>query len=276
MNVLVAGGGIAALEFVHALKDLAGEARVTLVAPEEEFVPRPLLVPEPFGSIPRERRRLAELAQELGFTHVRGTISGVEAHARRVTLRGGGTLTYDTLVLAPGAKRLPAFEDALHLGHDTLDALYDEIERGDVRTVAVVAPTTTGWLVPLYDAALSTARLGAQVTFTGHAPDDVQAALRRAGVELTPDAPNADRLISLPLIRGPRIPGVPATGLYGLIPVDEYMRVKGVEHIYAIGDATDHPVKQGVIACRQAQTAAAHVAHPTVSFGAPQEGLLTG
>ena len=47
--------------------------------------------------------------------------------------------------------------------------------------------------------------------------------------------------MSLPLLRGPHIPGVPSTGLYGFIPVDEHLRVRGLAHAYAIGDATDHP-----------------------------------
>ena len=71
---------------------------------------------------------------------------------------------------------------------------------------------------------------------------------------------SADRIVSLPLARGPRIPGVPATGLYGLIPVDPYGRVDGLPDAYATGDATDFPIKQGGIACQQADAVAAHIA----------------
>ena len=66
--------------------------------------------------------------------------------------------------------------------------------------------------------------------------------------------------MSLPLIRGPRIEGVPTTGPYELIPIDPYGRVDGLDDVYAVGDATDYPLKQGGIASSQADTAAAHVA----------------
>ena len=71
---------------------------------------------------------------------------------------------------------------------------------------------------------------------------------------------SADRIVSLPLARGPRLPGVPATGPYGLIPVDPYGRVDGLPDAYAIGDATDFPLKQGGIACQQADAVAANIA----------------
>lgn len=263
--IVVVGGGTAALEFVLALKALI-DVDVTLVAPEVEYVPRPLLVAEPLGNVPRVRRKLAELAREFGFEHVRGAVSAVED--RQVTLRGGGALAYDTLVLAPGAKRLPAFDEAIHLGDDDsqLTTLREEIEAGTVRTVAVVAPTSVGWLHPLYEAALLLAQRGARVTFTGAASEDVRQVLEQAGVAFTQERPDADRLVTLPLIRGPRIPGVPETGLYGLIPVDEHLRVEGLADVYAIGDATDYPIKQGAIACQMADAAAAHVAQ---SLGAP-------
>ena len=71
---------------------------------------------------------------------------------------------------------------------------------------------------------------------------------------------SADRIVSLPLVRGPRLPGVPSTGLYGLIPVDPYGRVEGLPDAYAVGDATDFPLKQGGIACQQADAVAANIA----------------
>jgi sulfide:quinone oxidoreductase len=47
-GVLIAGGGVAALEAMMALRDLAGErVRMTLVAPEPDFVYRPMAVAAP-------------------------------------------------------------------------------------------------------------------------------------------------------------------------------------------------------------------------------------
>ena len=57
------------------------------------------------------------------------------------------------MVLAPGARRLPAFEDALHLPDD-VGTLRRQVERGELRAVAFVVPTLQGWTLPAYEAAL--------------------------------------------------------------------------------------------------------------------------
>ena len=45
LRVLIAGGGVAALETVLALRALAGDrVKLELLAPDEEFVERPLAV----------------------------------------------------------------------------------------------------------------------------------------------------------------------------------------------------------------------------------------
>jgi len=74
------------------------------------------------------------------------------------------------------------------------------------------------------------------------------------------DPESADFVVSVPLVRGPQMDGVPATGLYGLIPVDDHGHVFGLPDAYAVGDATDYPVKQAAIACQQADAAAESVA----------------
>jgi sulfide:quinone oxidoreductase len=49
LQVLVAGGGVAGLEALLALRDLAGErVELTLLSPEAEFVYRPMAVAEPW------------------------------------------------------------------------------------------------------------------------------------------------------------------------------------------------------------------------------------
>jgi sulfide:quinone oxidoreductase len=277
-EVVVIGGGVAALEFVLALRALTGgRIAITLVAPEPDFVLRQLLVAAPLGAATPVRLPLAELAVDVGFRLVQATLDSVDPERHRAILRSGDALRYDTLVLAPGARRLPAFDDALHLGDDEgalgLAELHDEIGRGAVRSVAFVAPATTGWLLPLYEAALLTANTGFGVEvslvtpeaqpleyFGPEASAAVAQALREAGVALRGDALAADRIVTVPLLRGPRIPGVPATGLYGLIAIDCHTRVLGVPDLYAIGDATDFPCKQAAVACQQADLAAADIA----------------
>ena len=170
---------------------------ITVIAPEREFVPRPLLVVEPLADVVARRRPLREIADEAGFGLVPDAVVAVEPERRRVVLRSGATVTYDTLVLAPGATRLPAFDDAIHIGAEgALDPLRAEIVAGTVASVAFVAPTLTGWLLPLYEAALLTAALGVRVTlvtpeerplelFGEAASAEVAAALAAAGVEFT-------------------------------------------------------------------------------------------
>jgi len=55
-HVLIVGGGVAALETLIALRDLAGDrVTVTLVAPETNFTYRPMTVAQPFHLGRRER-----------------------------------------------------------------------------------------------------------------------------------------------------------------------------------------------------------------------------
>ena len=294
-EILVVGGGIAALEFVLALRDLAGDrVHVTIVAPEPDFVLRPMLVAEPLGRGAAIRRPLSRIASDLGCQLVPAAVASVDPAQRRVVLYSGATLPYDTLVLAPGARTIPAFDGVIALGDaegaKALEEMRDEMRRGVVRSVAFVAPLLTGWLLPLYEAALLTAsRDPVRVSlvtpeqqplelFGDEASASVARALDAAGIEFigaqqanvsagtvwlpghSRGSLSADRIVSLPLARGPRLPGVPATGVYGLIPVDPYGRVDGLPDAYAIGDATDFPLKQGGIACQQADAVAANIA----------------
>ena len=64
----------------------------------------------------------------------------------------------------------------------------------------------------------------------------------------------------MPLIRGPGLEGVPAETEFGFVPVDRYGRVDGLDGVYAAGDATNFPVKQGGLAAQQADAVAEHVA----------------
>jgi sulfide:quinone oxidoreductase len=297
-KVLIAGGGIAALEAALALRALgAGRVDLTLVAPEPDFVVRPMLVAEPLGAGAARRVPLRAIAADAGCEFVRGAIAAVEPERGRVLLRSGAALPYDTLVLAVGARTLPAFDGVITLPDSPgLEALRGEIASGSVNSVAFVAPEAGGWLLPLYEAALLTANAQHAVEVALITPEErplerfgeaasaaVAQALSRAGVEFIggrqahvsegeivlrrPAATRtSDRVVALPLVRGPEIPGVPRTGLYGLVPVDEYGSVDGLPGVYAIGDLTDFPVKQGGIASRQAEAAASHIA---ARHGAP-------
>jgi sulfide:quinone oxidoreductase len=68
-----------------------------------------------------------------------------------------------------------------------------------------------------------------------------------------------DRVVAMPVPVGPRIPGLP-TDDAGFLPVDEHARVRGAADVYAAGDATDAPIKQGGLAAQQAVAAAEAIA----------------
>jgi sulfide:quinone oxidoreductase len=85
--------------------------------------------------------------------------------------------------------------------------------------------------------------------------------------------------VALPRIEGRAIRGVPgAHG--GFIPIDAQCRVVGMgEHVFAAGDATDFPVKQGGLGAQQADVAAAGIAalagdHERDSFEPVLRGAL--
>jgi sulfide:quinone oxidoreductase len=69
----------------------------------------------------------------------------------------------------------------------------------------------------------------------------------------------ADRVVTLPRVEGPGIEGLPDAG-NGFLPVDLHGRVHGVEDVYAAGDATASPVKQGGLAAQQADAVAEAIA----------------
>jgi sulfide:quinone oxidoreductase len=78
---------------------------------------------------------------------------------------------------------------------------------------------------------------------------------------------DVDRVVSLPRLEGMRIAGVPADA-DGFIPVDEHGRVGALPGVYAAGDGTAFPIKQGGLATQQADAVAETIAR---AAGAPVE-----
>src|SRR3954471_16242180 len=103
LRVLIAGGGVAALETVLALHALAGRrVALELLAPAGEYVERPSSVLSPFGGTPAPRVPLDALP-ELGVIRHRGALASVDPERREVRTTDGGRLSYDQLVVATGA-----------------------------------------------------------------------------------------------------------------------------------------------------------------------------
>ena len=304
-RVLVAGGGVAGLETVLALRDLAGDrVVVTLLAPEPDFVYRPLSVREPFAYGTADRYDLAEIAADLNVELVVDRLSWIDPDVHIAHSAAGRDLPYDALMIAVGAQPVAPHPLAMTIDPSRLDdqlhGLVQDIEGGYVHRLAFVIPTGMTWPLPLYELALMTAQRAydaqaqleisiitpdeAPLAVFGHgAGDGLVALLGEAGIELvravSVQVPSAaevvvtpghrhfhvDRVITQPELHGPSVRGVPS-GRHSLIPIDPYCRVRGLTDVYAAGDATDYPVKQGGVSAQQAVTAARCIA---AAAGAP-------
>lgn len=69
----------------------------------------------------------------------------------------------------------------------------------------------------------------------------------------------ADRVIALPVLRGPALEELPADA-HGFVRSTPDGRVLGAEGVWVAGDAGSFPVKQGGIACQQADAIASAIA----------------
>ena len=76
----------------------------------------------------------------------------------------------------------------------------------------------------------------------------------KSGEELDPAA-----VVALPGLRVPAVPGLPQRN-GGFVQTDVSMRASGLEDVWAAGDATWFPVKQGGLAAQQADVAARGIA----------------
>lgn len=297
-RVVIVGGGVAGLETLLAVRDLAGEAaELTLVSSEPEFLYRPLIVEEPFDLGPAHRHALEPLAAELGARFLQRVATEVRPGDHVVELDDGSELGYDLLVVCLGGRFRPALEGVMTFPSDGEPLRIDELLRaGDgARRIAFVVPSGVTWALPLYEVALMTQRRAldlrlADVELTLVTPEDAPLtifgpvasaavarllAARGIAVEtgaharevkggelvLSPGERRiaAEAVIALPAMAGPSINGLPADE-DGFIPIDAHARVIGAEDVYAAGDGTNFPIKQGGLGTQQADAAAAHIA----------------
>lgn len=163
-RVLIAGGGVAGVETLLALRALAGaRVEITMLAPELMFVNRAMSVAAPFNPQRVRGQRLEDVATDLGAAWHRGILDRVEHDERRAVTRDGDELRYDVLVLALGARpeREWRSNDLLtyHGGSDSSNyrLLLHRLRDGAIGRLAFVKPGGASWPLPLYDLALTTA-----------------------------------------------------------------------------------------------------------------------
>lgn len=161
-RVLVAGGGVAGLEALLALRDLAGRrVQLTLLSPTDDFTYRPMTVAEPFGRGPAPHYSLTELAAALQVRLIHGELAAVDTFWKIAVTSNGASLAYDMLLVAVGTRPEPALHGALTWtpGSDPnlLGGLLRDIEEGYSKRIAFVVPPGVAWTLPLYELALMTA-----------------------------------------------------------------------------------------------------------------------
>src|SRR6266540_1626122 len=161
VRVLIAGGGVAALEATLALRALADErVAITLVAPESDFVYRPLAVAEPFRVGEVRRFPLRPLVHAAGGELRQGRVTAVDPERRVVVTEEQEELRYEVLLLALGAVAREALAGPLTFrGPEDGPALAALLERGvegQLRSLAFALPAGVTWPLPLYELALLT------------------------------------------------------------------------------------------------------------------------
>jgi sulfide:quinone oxidoreductase len=301
VRVVVAGGGVAGLETLMALRGLAGaRVELTLVAPHDDFVYRPLAVEAPFAVGRARHVALDDAARDAGATFVSGTVEAVDADRRTVSPSDSHPLEYDALVLAVGAEAVPVVAHAMtwddRSDAETLGGLVQDIEEGYSRRLAIVIPPGPSWPLRAYELALFITlqakgmSVDLETTIVTPEPSPLAALgsralelvsdeLGQAGVDVVSTGraeveqghaatvvlhPSGRRLEVDRVLALPGLRGRPITGTPadadGFVEVDEHGRVLGLDRVWAAGDGTAFALKSGGFAAEQADVAAQDIA----------------
>lgn len=298
-TVVVLGASVAGLEAVMALRYFAGSrAEITVVAPDARFQLQALEPLATFGLTRPVAHDVAAIARAHDAAFVRDAAVAVDTAARRVRLASGAELGWQRLVVAIGARPAAPAEHGMTATPARMRRIVRELHAGmlagSVRSVAFVVPPRVSWTLPAYELALMLRRearahgatvaitiistessplaiFGPEVsrTIAGVLADariafdgDAYAEVRRDGsVLVRPHARvhHPDRVASLPRLEGPALPGLPHDR-DGFLITDASARVLGRPGVWAAGDCTAFPLKQGGLAAQQADAAAADIA----------------
>jgi sulfide:quinone oxidoreductase len=306
-RVLIVGGGVAGLEAALALRDLAGDrVKVEMRAPRSEFVYRPFAVGEPYGASQVFRYDLRQLVGRCGVSFHLDSVVSVDRDRRLAITRDGEEVAYDYLLVASGARMLWAVPGAVTFwgvaDEGGVEEVVRELRSGRLGRVLFTMPGGCNWALPVYELALLAATTlekfevgDTRLTVVTSEDAPLELFGRRAGeqmgrllaehdieviagahpvkfedgrLQVAPGEPiEADVTIALPRLEARRIGGVPHDQ-DGFVPVDEHGRVPDMDRVFAAGDVTGFPVKQGGIATQQADAAAEAIA---VEVGAQVE-----
>lgn len=280
LHVLIAGGGVAALEAAFALRALAGDrVDLELLTPEPKFFYRPQAVFEPFGGVRVQTFELGELAKALQAQLTLGELASVvpAAHVARTTQ--GMTVPYDVLVIAMGASPTSVLRDAVLFrgpaDDDHIAAVAQRSSRGDESPLTIAIPARRTWPLPMYELAFGLRSITDRRLTVATVEPAAAEALGRTGsahlaallasrnIQLVTEVdfetfPRGET-IAAPELRAARIFGLPADD-DGFIATDHFGAIFGVEDIYAAGDITSSAVKHGSLAAAQADSVAESIA----------------
>jgi sulfide:quinone oxidoreductase len=294
-HIVIAGGGVAAVESLLALRELGGEqVEITLLSPEREFLYRPVTVAEAFDRDQAHSYALEDVVNyEGGGEIIWDRLGAVIADERVAVTVQGQRIPFDALIVATGAIPTEPLPGALTFrGRGDVPALrrvLDDLLEGSAGSIALTLPAERTWPLPIYELALMTAgtlrQQGRDAEVWLVTPEEEPLELfgpagSRAITEMlnawhvrlkTSSRPSAvrpgvlvlagggeidaDRVVTLPELVGPALPGLPHDH-HGFIPIDSHGRVSGLEGIYAAGDVTTFPLKQGGLAAQQADAVA--------------------
>jgi sulfide:quinone oxidoreductase len=299
-RVVIAGAGVAGLEAALATRDLAGDrVAIDVLSPTGDFVYRPMLVAEPFGTADALRVPIAPILADAEARHRSDALAGVDLARRTVSTAAGDRLPYDALLIAIGARPRSSVTGALRFdpgsSNPGLQRVLLRIGARHLRRLAFVVPSEPTWTIAAYELALMTARerdarripnleitivtpeLTPLAVFGGAASRMVRSTLDRAGIALRTSAHarrfdrrslelgdgaapiEVDQAVALPALEIPDLAGLPQRR-HGFLGTDVAMHVEGLERVWAAGDATHFPIKQGGVAAQQARVAAQAIA----------------
>ena len=307
-RVLIAGGGIAALELLLALRVHAGaRLAITLLSADGRLAPPAMTVAEPFARGGAQTWDWTQITAQQDARLVLDRLVAVDTDARIAFTHGGRRIPYDVLVVTTGARRIEPLAGALTFGlrdaATRLRALLAEMTPRHPASIAFALPWPSSWSLPLYELALlwahelrerGSAAAVRLVTPEAHALELLGPAARDAvtplldalGVELLTSAQprrlvtgglrleggelvEADHVVTLGDVVARPLPGLPVD-CAGFLPIDLYGRVAGAADVFAAGEATSFPLRQGGLATQQADVVAETIAALHADGPAPQ------